>query len=133
MAEVAYGCWSLIPKDFTPASQEPTLTQPPMLTTILVDPGASLHFELAAVAVLSIQITITGLSGEARESDFLRVYRGTAWRMCCPGCQVVTRSGWSERDILYDRVRIRGSSQAASGTGPSCRCHKHQLQLQVKL
>ena len=79
MADVVYRSWSLISRDLEPTQQDPTLPQPPMLTTVAVDPGGSLCFELASASEpLSIQISITGLSAEGRGDDFLVVYRGSA-------------------------------------------------------
>ena len=46
MVDVAYRFWSLIHRDLDPLQQEPTLPQPPMLATVAVDCGGSLHFEL---------------------------------------------------------------------------------------
>ena len=79
MAHVVYRSWSLISQDLEPTQQDPTLPQPPMLTTVAVDSGGSLCFELASASgPLSIEITITGLSAEGRGDDFLLVYRGSA-------------------------------------------------------
>jgi hypothetical protein len=79
MADVVYRSWSLISRDLEPTQQDPTLPQPPMLTTVAIDPGGSLCFELVSASEpLSIHISITGLSAEGRGDDFLVVYRGSA-------------------------------------------------------
>jgi hypothetical protein len=78
MVDVAYRFWSLIHRDLDPLQQEPTFPQPPMLATVAVDCGGSLHFELASSpAEVTIQLTVAGLSLEGRGDDFLHVFRGT--------------------------------------------------------
>jgi hypothetical protein len=78
MADVAYRTWSLILRDQDPLQQEPTLPQPPMLATVAVDSGGSLHFELkSSPAAVTVHLTLTGLSVEGRNEDFLQVFRGT--------------------------------------------------------
>lgn len=78
MADVAYRSWSLIFRDAEPERQDCTVPQPPMLTTIAVDAGGSLVFELAsAPSILALEVRATGASCENRGEDFLHVYRGT--------------------------------------------------------
>jgi hypothetical protein len=78
MADVAYQSWSLIPHDVDPLTSEPTVPQPPMMASIALDPGGSLHFVLkTAPPRLTIQLTATALSAEGRSQRLLRVLRGT--------------------------------------------------------
>lgn len=78
MADVAYTSWSLIPRDLEPASQEPSIKQPPMMTSIAVDPGGSLVFELRdPPTVLVIRAQVTAMTSEGRGGDFIQVLRGS--------------------------------------------------------
>ena len=79
MADVAYRFWSLIPIDREPSTQRPTVTNPPQLTAIAVDAGASLFFELAKpVDALQIKLSVTGITAEGRSDELLQVYIGGA-------------------------------------------------------
>jgi hypothetical protein len=99
MADVAYFSWSLIHQDLEPAQQQPTLPQPPMLTTIALDPRGSLCFVFRdAPERLSIRLVITGISAEGQNEDLLRVYRGE------PGAYTAVEATWSRGQDGPDAV-----------------------------
>ena len=117
MADVVYHSWSLISQDLEPTQQDPTLTQPPMLTAVAVDPGCSLCFELAAVpGSLSIHLTVTGLSAEGRGDRFLLVYQGSA------GAYTAMDATWSRGQEGVNAV----FSTTVSGRGDRVKLHLEQ-------
>lgn len=114
MADVVYRSWSLISQDLEPPRQDPTLTQPPMLTAVAVDPGGSLCFELGEVpGSLSIRLTVTGLSAEGRGDRFLLVYLGSA------GAYAAMDATWSRGQEGVDAV----FSTTVSGRGDRLKLH----------
>ena len=77
MQEIPYRSWALVPVDTDPASTEPTTTFPPQMTNVFVEQGASLVFEFASpFGDLQIQLQITALSAEGKESPGCRVLIG---------------------------------------------------------
>jgi hypothetical protein len=115
MADVAYSSWSLIHRDLEPTQQQPVLTQPPMLTTIALDPTGSLQFELvSAPEALTIRLVVTGMSIEGAGDDFLLVYRGA------PGSYKPVQSTWVKGQDGPDAVL----STAISWIGDHLKLHQ---------
>jgi|GEM_PF-797695 len=66
MQEVGYKSWGLVPVDSDPVSGMPSSTNPPMISTLALDPGASLVIELGEpLPELHMQLRLTALSTES--------------------------------------------------------------------
>lgn len=91
MTEIGYKWWALLPFDPDPATGEATIQNPPMLTAIAVDRGASLVFHFATPpGALQVAVETTGLSAEDRGPDLFRTYTGPVAR----GLRETGRSPW---------------------------------------
>jgi hypothetical protein len=78
MTEIGYQWWAILPLDSDPATGEATIQNPPMLTVIAVDRGASLIFRFASPpGALQVSVETTGLSAEDRGPDLFRTYTGS--------------------------------------------------------
>lgn len=75
MSDLPYRKWSLIPRDPEPEQGRPTVINPPMMSTIALDGGASLVFTLDR-APMSAKLTATALTSDSRRGEFLQVYGG---------------------------------------------------------
>lgn len=79
MPDIPYRSWGLIPVDPEPDSGELTVENPPMMSTLALDQGASLVFRLdGQVPRLQIELQTTALSTEGADADVLEVYSGAA-------------------------------------------------------
>ena len=68
MQEVGYKSWGLVPVDSDPVSGMPSSTNPQMISTLALDPGASLVIELGEpLPELHMQLRLTALSTESRQ------------------------------------------------------------------
>lgn len=78
MAEIAYRSWSLIPRDADPARSRPGVPNPPQMTTVALDRGNSLVFDLDAShpQTVRLMMTTTALSAEGRGHEPVQVYAG---------------------------------------------------------
>lgn len=114
MADVFYRSWALIYRDAEPEQQDPTVVQPPMLTTIAVDAGGSLVFALNSPPPrLSIQLRATGASSEGRGAAFLHVYRGA------PGAYLPQSCTWSRSQDGAEAL----FRTTVEGTGDTLKLH----------
>lgn len=78
MSVLGYQSWGLIPVDPDPATGECTSSNPPMMSSLALDSGASLYFSLPGNQVaLQIRIEITAFSAEATEADSFAFYSGS--------------------------------------------------------
>jgi len=78
MAQLAYRSWGLIAVDAEPLTGVPSSARPPMLTSVAVDGGASLVFELASHGGdVAVRLEATALSAEGRKTDAFEVYTGS--------------------------------------------------------
>ncbi len=79
MQVIGYSFWAFIPADPDPATGEATLFNPPMLTTVVLDPQTSLVFQFSSPPG-SLQITLeaTAMSAEERGPDLFRTFTGSA-------------------------------------------------------
>ena len=74
MEELGYKSWGLVPVDSDPASGVPSHVHPPMITTLALDPGASLVIELQAPpADLELQMRLTALSTEGESGSNMKL------------------------------------------------------------
>ena len=93
MQEIGYRSWGMIPADPDPSSGEATIFNPPMLTTLALDPGASLVFEFdAAPGRLHVSVEVTAITAEGRGSDIFRTFTGPA----NGSFREASRSGWDK-------------------------------------
>lgn len=91
MTEIGYQWWALLPLDPDPTTGEATIQNPPMLTVIAVDRGASLVFRFASPpGALQVSVETTGLSAEDRGPNLFRAYTGQVAR----GLRETDRSPW---------------------------------------
>ena len=80
MTEIGYQWWAL-PFDPDPTTGEATIQNPPMLTAIAVDRGASLVFHFPTPpGALQVAVETTGLSAENRGPGLFRTYTGPVAR-----------------------------------------------------
>lgn len=94
MKEIGYRSWALIPVDPEPATGEATVSNPPMLTAIAVDRGASLVFCFASPpGDLHLAVEATALSAENRSPNLFRVFTGSAGN----AFRELKHSGWKKR------------------------------------
>lgn len=79
MQEIGYSSWAFIPTDPDPTTGEVTTFNPPMLTTVVLDPQTSLVFQFSSPPG-SMQITLeaTAMSAEERGPDLFRTFTGSA-------------------------------------------------------
>ena len=80
MEEIGYSNWGLIAFDPEPTNMlEPYLPNPPMLTTVALDPGACLIFLLRAQPTsLQVIFEVTSVSAEGHSPHLFKVYTGTS-------------------------------------------------------
>lgn len=77
MTEIAYKAWYFVPADTDPSTGRPVNSQPPLMTTMAVDGGSSLAFDLpGATGPVEVRITVTGISAEGRSDDAVVVLLG---------------------------------------------------------
>lgn len=93
MQEIGYSSWAMIPTDPDPASGEATTFNPPMLTTVVLDPQTSLVFQFSSPpGSVQISLELTAISGEERGPNLFRTFTGSANGTF----RELTHSGWTK-------------------------------------
>ena len=78
MSVLGYQSWGLIPVDPDPATGECTSSNPPMMSNLALDTGASLYFSLPGTqGSLQVLIETTAFSAEGIDADSLAFYAGS--------------------------------------------------------
>ena len=96
MREISYLRWGLIPIDDAPRETPPTVFNPPMLTNMAFDGGASLVFELGEAAQrLHIEVQTTASSAIAHPGEGFQIFSGPALTALAPRSDL-------EWDMRYD-------------------------------
>ena len=77
MADIPYKTWALLPRDLEPLTQEPVQSNPPLMTNVALDMGASLQYDLQQRSDdLTALIRVTAMGAEGRADGFLQVFTG---------------------------------------------------------
>ena len=121
MSQVAYKSWGLLPHDPEPPTTGLQISNTPMMTTVAMDEGASLVFELgSAISSLIVDSEVTTLSAESIQEDLFAVFtgdnedsfhrlEGISWERNAEGLFVVF-SARIPRSERYLKLHFEGSS-----------------------